>query len=52
MIDDINMPQVENATKDFINRSISKYKIIKEMKTANINSHPSYWNGIMILEKK
>ena len=52
MIDDINAPQVENATKDFINRSISKYKIIKEMKTANTNSHPSYWNGIMILEKK
>ena len=52
LIDDINFEDVENATKDFINKSKSNYKILKEIKTANNNCHPSFWNGIIILEKE
>jgi len=52
LIDDINFADVENATKDFINKSKSNYKILKEIKTANNNCHPSFWNGIIILEKE
>ena len=52
MIDDINFVEVETATKDFINKNISKYEIIKEIKTANNNCHPSFWNGIIIIKRK
>ena len=52
MIDDINFVEVETATKDFINKNISKYEIIKEIKTANNHCHPSFWNGIIIIKRK
>ena len=52
LIDDINFSDVKNATKDFINKSKSNYKILKEIKTANNHCHPSFWNGIIILEKE
>ena len=32
-------------------RSSYKFRIIKEIKTANNHCHPSFWNGIMILKK-
>jgi|TARA_B100000929_G_C15486515_1_gene412977 hypothetical protein len=51
LIDDINFPDVENGTKDFISKSKSNYKVLKEIKTANNHCHPSFWNGILILEK-
>tara|TARA_B100001093_G_scaffold515555_1_gene592141 strand:+ start:976 stop:1713 length:738 start_codon:yes stop_codon:yes gene_type:complete len=52
LIDDINFPEVENGTKDFLNKTKSDYKVLREIKTANNHCHPSYWNGIMILEKQ
>tara|TARA_A100001015_G_scaffold319828_1_gene444050 strand:- start:328 stop:1065 length:738 start_codon:yes stop_codon:yes gene_type:complete len=51
-IDDINFPEVENGTNDFLVKTNSNYKILKKIKTANNHCHPSYWNGIMILEKQ
>ena len=51
LIDDINFDDVYNGTLDFINKTKSKYEILKEIKTANNNCHPSYWNGILILRK-
>mgnify|MGYP001166270266 FL=1 len=51
LIDDINFNEVYQGTMDFISKSNSKYKILKEIKTANNHCHPSYWNGIIILEK-
>ena len=51
LIDDINFPEVENGTKDFLNKTKSTFKVHKEIKTANNHCHPSFWNGILILEK-
>ena len=51
LIDDINFDEVYEGTLDFINKTKSKFKIIKEIKTANNHCHPSFWNGIMILKK-
>ena len=51
LIDDINFDEVYSGTMDFINNTNSKYKILKEIKTANNHCHPSYWNGIIILKK-
>ncbi len=50
-IDDINFQEVEKGTKDFLNKTKSNYKILKEVKTVNNHCHPSFWNGIMILKK-
>lgn len=52
MIDDINFSEVENGSKDFVNKYSSKYEIIKEVKTFNNHCHPSFWNGMMIIRKK
>ena len=52
LIDDINFSEVERGTKDFLSKTKSSYKILKEIKTANNHCHPSFWNGIMILEKQ
>ncbi len=51
VIDDINFEEVYEGTLDFINKTQSKYRIIKEIKTANNHCHPSFWNGIMMLKK-
>ena len=51
LIDDINFEEVYEGTLDFINKTKSNFKIIKEIKTANNHCHPSFWNGIMILKK-
>ena len=51
LIDDINFPEVEKGTKDFLDKTKSTFKVHKEIKTANNHCHPSFWNGILILEK-
>ena len=48
---DYNEEQVERATSDFIARNSTKFKIIKEFKTANRFIHPTYANGIILFEK-
>jgi len=51
LIDDINFDEVYEGTLDFISKTKSKFKIVKEIKTVNNHCHPSFWNGIMILKK-
>ena len=51
LIDDINFDEVYEGTLDFMTKTKSKYRIIKEIKTANNHCHPSFWNGIMMLKK-
>ena len=51
LVDDYNEEQVERATLDFIARNSTKFKIIKEFKTANRFIHPTYANGIILFEK-
>ena len=51
LIDDINFQEVYNGTMDFISKSNSNFSVIRSIKTKNNHCHPSYWNGIMIIEK-
>jgi len=51
MIDDINWHEPEQATNDFINHSEFNYDILFKEKT-RCNCHPTWWNGIMIIQKK
>ena len=51
LVDDYNEIDVENATQDFVAKFNSKFKIIKEIKTANKYIHPTYANGIVLIER-
>ncbi len=51
LVDDYNEEQVEKATLEFISKNSSKYKVIREFKTANRFIHPTYGNGIILFEK-
>ena len=51
LVDDYNEIQVENATLDFVGKYSSNFKILKEIKTANKFIHPTYANGIVLIEK-
>ena len=50
-IDDFNIAEVENATRDFLTKYSNQFKIIKEIKTA-FNMHPTFWNGFILFKKK
>ena len=50
-IDDFNVADVENGTRDFLARYPNQFEIIKEIKTA-FNMHPTFWNGFILLKKK
>lgn len=52
LVDDINFEEVEQGTEDFIRKNSSKFRLIKKIKTKNNHCHPTYWNGIMIFQKK
>ena len=49
-IDDYNDHEVQNGTKDFINKHPNKFTILKEIKTG-FNMHPTYWNGFILFKK-
>ena len=51
LIDDFNETEVENATLDFVSRYDKKFRILKKLKTANRFIHPTYANGIVLIEK-
>ncbi|MDY6935470.1 MAG: class I SAM-dependent methyltransferase [Spirochaetota bacterium] len=50
LIDDINWPDPMEGTNAFIKQSRYKYKIIVEQRTSN-NCHPTFWNGIAIMQR-
>ncbi|MBI2834927.1 MAG: glycosyltransferase [Acidobacteria bacterium] len=50
LIDDTNWPEPRDATLDFIRGSAWEYAVLLDEKTCR-NGHPSYWNGLMILER-
>ena len=50
LIDDTNEASAKKATVDFVNSRDNKYKIIFEQDTC-WNGHPTFWNGLMILQK-
>ena len=51
LIDDYNEMQVEDATLDFVSKFNSSFRIIKKINTANKYIHPSFANGIVLIEK-
>ena len=51
LVDDYNEIEVEHATLDFVSKYSSNFKILKEIKTANKYIHPTYANGIILIEK-
>lgn len=51
MIDDINFREVFSATNDFLAKNNKRYRVLKKFQTANNHCHPSFWNGLMLLEK-
>lgn len=50
IIDDTNWDEPRSATLDFINDSPHGYKIILDKQTSD-NGNPTFWNGVMILQK-
>jgi hypothetical protein len=49
LIDDINYDEVRRATTDFISTSPHTYRILLDVSTY-CNHHPTFWNGVMILQ--
>jgi hypothetical protein len=50
LIDDINWKDPRKATLDFVDTSQNKYQILQDFRTP-INGHPTFWNGIMVLQR-
>lgn len=50
VIDDTNRSAPRQATLDFIEQSSHSYQIILDRKTC-IPDHPTFWNGLMILQR-
>jgi hypothetical protein len=50
LVDDINYPEVREATLAFIHNSFYRYQILFDMTTA-CNYHPTFWNGIIVFQR-
>lgn len=50
LIDDSNLGIVRQATLDFLSASPCRYRMILD-KTTYCNRHPTFWNGIIVLQK-
>jgi len=50
LVDDTNWSKPRRAITDFMNRSAYEYRVLLDAPTSS-NSHPTFWNGIMILQK-
>ncbi len=49
-VDDTNCAEPRQATLDFIKQSNRNYEIIFDAKTYQ-NCHPTFWNGLMVLQQ-
>lgn len=50
LVDDTNWPDPDKATRDFMAASEFNYDIILDKKTSG-NGHPTWWNGILVIQK-
>ena len=50
LVDDINWAEPRQATLDFISKRSHEYRVIFDQKTRS-NRHPTFWNGIMVLQR-
>lgn len=51
MVDDTNWAEPRQATLDFIAASSYDYDILFDVTTCG-NGHPTFWNGLMVLQRK
>jgi len=50
LVDDTNDNEPYKATIDFVSKNKDKFEIVLDKKTPN-NSHPTFWNGLLIIKK-
>jgi len=50
LVDDTNWDAPRQATLDFIEKTPHRYQILLD-KTTCVGTHPTFWNGIMILQR-
>jgi hypothetical protein len=50
LVDDTNVDEPRQATLDFIDRSHSTWRILLDRRT-HANGHPTWWNGVMLLQR-
>jgi hypothetical protein len=50
MVDDTNWKDPDTATREFMAASEFNYDIILDEKTSG-NGHPTWWNGILVIQK-
>jgi len=51
IIDDMNWETPSQATAEFLRSRPNQYQTLLDARTAQ-NIHPTYWNGIVVLQKK
>jgi hypothetical protein len=49
-IDDTNYNEVRRGIRDFMSSSVYRYRILFDI-TTSCNYHPTFWNGVMILQR-
>jgi hypothetical protein len=47
---DVNWTETRQAMLDFVQYSAGSYRILLDVQT-NGNCHPTFWNGLMVLQK-
>ncbi len=50
LVDDTNWNEPYDATIDFVKASQNSYKILLDVKTKH-NCHPTFWNGILVIQR-
>src|SRR5262245_39807155 len=50
LVDDTNDEEPRQATLDFMNRTLNKYRLLFDRSTS-CNQHPTFWNGVMIFAR-
>lgn len=50
LVDDTNVESARQGTLDFMDQSPHEYRIIIDQKTRR-NCHPTWWDGVMLLER-
>ena len=51
LIDDTNSDVPRKATMDFISSSTNQYRTLLDQ-TTYCNWHPTFWNGVLVLQKE
>ena len=51
MVDDTNDPAPRRATLDFLTNSQHQYRILLDQCTIEEGGHPTFWNGLIILQR-